>query len=132
MTNKITLITPPDIYENGNLSLLFMHINDQDQEMVSRWLAERELSSNINFYIYNGEIDIPWLLWAVNLCQYKYIDLDLTNELSKLISSYILSKNNFYYKTADENLAALYSHINNNRVVKIESFLERALSEQNK
>ena len=83
-----------------------------------------------NFYIYNGEPEVPWFFWAVGCCQYKYIDLDGVNEISNLLSGYVLSKPNFFYKTENENTAAVVGHINNNRISSIEKFLERLLSEQ--
>lgn len=129
MNGKITLITPPDIYENENLSILFIHINDDDQETVSRWLSQKDLKKNYNFYIFSGESDIPWVFYATGVTQYKYIDIDSSNEITKNLASYLLGKNNVFYKTGDENLAAIYSHINVNRVSKIESFLEKVFSE---
>jgi hypothetical protein len=131
MSGRITLITPPDIYENSNVGVLFAHISDEDQELVSKWLADKELENDLNFYIYNGESDVPWFFWAVGCCQYKYIDLDGVNEISTLLGGYVLSKPGFYYKTDNENTAAVASHINNNRISSIEKFLERILSEQN-
>jgi hypothetical protein len=130
MSGRITLITPPDIYENNNTSVLFAHISDADQEIVSKWLALANLDNNFNFYIYNGEPEVPWFFWAIGCCQYKYIDLDRVNEISNLLSGYVLSKPNFFYKTENENTAAVISHINNNRIHSIEKFLERLLSEQ--
>jgi len=131
MSGKIILITPPDIYENDTKSVLFVHINDQDQETVSRWIADKQFDHDINFYLYNGESDVPWILWASASCQHKYIDLDQVNEISQALSGYLLGKGQFTYKTTNENLAAVYSHINNNRVTEIEQFLERALGDQN-
>ena len=130
MSGRITLITPPDIYENNNTSVLFVHISDADQEIVSKWLAQANLDNNFNFYIYNGEPEVPWFFWAVGCCQYKYIDLDGVNEISNLLSGYVLSRPNFFYKTENENAAAVVGHINNNRISSIEKFLERLLSEQ--
>jgi hypothetical protein len=129
MQGKITLVTPPDIYENSNPSLLFIHLNDADQDAASQWLANKTLADNVNFYMYNGEPNVPWILWAMGACQYKYIDLDSQNNISQPLSGYLLGKADVYYKTVDENLAAVCSHINNNRVARIESFLERALGE---
>lgn len=131
MAGRITLITPPDIYENSNTSILFAHISDADQEIVSKWLANAELKNDVNFYIYNGEPEVPWFFWAIGCCQHKYIDLDGVNDISKLLSGYVLSKPSIFYKTENENTAAVISHINNNRNSSIEKFLERILSEQN-
>lgn len=129
MQGKITLVTPPDIYENSNPSLLFIHISDADQDTASQWLGKQKLTANTNFYMYNGEPNVPWILWAMGACQYKYIDIDNQNNISQPLCGYLLGKADIYYKTEDENLAAVCSYINNNRVKRIEDFLERALGE---
>jgi len=131
MSGKITLITAPDIYENGNLSILFCHLKNTDQEIVSKWLADKKLDININFYVYEGEPNIPWLFYAMGVSRYKYLDIDGMNNITSTISGYMLSKNNFYYKTNNENLAAIYNHINTGRITQIEQFLERVFSDQN-
>lgn len=129
MTNKITLITPPDIYENSNRSILFISLTEQDQEEASKWLAKKELKENLNFYIFSGEPNIMWLLHSAAVCEYKYVDLDSGNNISQAIVPYLLGKANFFYKTEDQNLAAIYGHINTNRVSNIEQFLEKVFSE---
>lgn len=129
MKGKITLITPPDIFENDNISVLFMHLDEQDQDIVSAWLAKSDVKSNINFYVYTGESNIPWLLYAISCSNHKYIDIDGQNYITSALGGHILSKAGVYYKTKDENLAAIYSHINQHRVEKIETFLETILSD---
>jgi hypothetical protein len=129
MTGKVTLITPPDIYENSNASILFINLQEKEQDLISNWLTEYQLNVDCNFYVYNGENNISWFLWAIGCCQYKFIDLDNLNEITQSLSGYILGKNNFYYKTNNENLASIYSHISNRRVLKIEHFLEQALND---
>ena len=130
MNGKITLITPPDIFENGNKSILLVNLNDIEQDAVSKWLSESTFEQNLNIYFYSGETNIPWFFHAVGCCEHKYINLDGDNYVIKAISGYVLGKNNFSYKTVDENLASVYSYINNNRVTRVEDFLERALSGQ--
>jgi hypothetical protein len=130
MTGKITLITPPDIFENQNHSVMFMHISEQDQEIVSKWLASKTIKDPLNFYVCGNESDVRWVLWSSGYCAYKYIDLDDMNNVTQALVGYLLSKPGVYYKTSDENLAAIYNYINTNRVSHIESFLERALSDQ--
>lgn len=129
MSSKITLITPPDIYENSNKSLLFFNLNDKNQEAASKWLATRDLQENYNFYVYSGEPNIAWLLHSASVCEYKFVDLNNLNETGTAIVAYLLGKPNFYFQTEDENLAAIYSHINTNRVSTIENFLEKVFSE---
>lgn len=128
MNGKITLITPPDIFENGNESILLVNLNDIEQDAVSKWLSESKFEQNLNIYFYSGETNIPWFFHAVGCCEHKYINLDGDNYVIKSISGYVLGKNNFSYLTVDENLASVYSYINNNRVNRVEDFLERALS----
>lgn len=129
MTNKITLVTPPDIYENSNKSVFFMHLNEEDQESASKWLSQIDLPENINFYIFSGEPNVIWVLHSMNASSYRFIDLDNLNGISAALSGYIIGKPNVFYKTKDENLATIYSHINTNRVSTIEQFLEKVFSE---
>jgi hypothetical protein len=128
MQGKITLVSPPDIYENENKSLLFLHLGDADQTAVSQWLSKSNFDQNLNIYVYTDEDDSDWLLYAVARCEYKYIDLDNMNSLTQALSGYLIGKNNFYYKTNQEWLGAVYSKINNNKINSIETFLENALN----
>jgi hypothetical protein len=43
---------------------------------------------------------------------------------------YAVGKSGVCYETADENTAAVYSHINPNRIKSVDEFLERAFGEQ--
>jgi len=129
MTGKVTLITPPDIYENSNNSILFVNLQETDQDLISRWLTKNKLVIDCNFYVYNGESDIDWLLWAIGCCSHKFINLDNQNEITQALSGYILGKNNFYYRTDNENLANIYAYISNRRVLKMEHFLEQAFDD---
>ena len=125
MPMKITLITPPDIFENGNDSILFMDITDEEQDAVSKWLGNKELDIPVNIYFYQGEPNIPWLLHALSCTNFKYINLNNMSAVSTYMAGYVLSKSGVYYKTNDENVAALYSHINSGRVDGTDKFLER-------
>ena len=130
MTGKLTLITAPDFFENSNKSILFIHLSDADQDAVSRWLALNPVVDNINLYVYNGEPNVSWLMYALSRCDYKYIDLDELNYITSALSGYMLGKHDFYYKTADENIAAVYSYINNNKINCIEHFLEKVFGNE--
>jgi hypothetical protein len=129
MEGKITLITPPDIFENSNKSVLFINLNEIDQDKVSQWLSDADIKENINFYVYTGESNVHWLLYALARCEHKYIDINVQTYITQSLGGYILGKSGVYFKTKDENLAAVYSHINQNRVTEIEKFLEILLSE---
>jgi hypothetical protein len=130
MPGKLTLITPPDFFETGNTSVLFANLSDADQDAVSKWLAEAQLEQDVNFYVYSGEPSLPWFFYAMARCEYKYIDLNGNNSVTQALSGYLLGKSNVYYKTDDANLAAIYSHINSNRIDRIETFMESILGGQ--
>jgi len=130
MSGKITLITPPDIYENGNHSILFIHPSDEEQDVISQWLGKSGLKTDLNFYIFSGENNVSWFLYALSRCEHKYINIDCYNSITQALGGYILGKNNVYYTTIDENLAAVYSHINHNRIENVTKFLETTFSDQ--
>lgn len=130
MQGKITLITPPDFFENGNTSVLLCHISDEEQEKISRWLSRSDLTENINIYLYSGETNVSWFLYALNRCEFKYINLDNVNDVTIWLTGYILGKNNFSYKTENENVASLISFISNNRTKSIEQFMEAIFDKQ--
>lgn len=130
MEGKLTLITPPDIFENESYSILFIHLGDNDQEAVSQWLAESDIKENVNIYFYSGEQDLPWLFHAMARSEYIYIDLNDVNSITTTLSGYILGKKNTYYKTSNENTSAVCHYINQNRITNIETFLQRALNDK--
>jgi len=130
MDNRITLITPPDIFENESYSILFIHLSEKDQTTVSKWLADANLTEHINIYFYDHDIDISWLFYAMARCEYKYIDLNGLNYATTALSGYIVGKKNTCYRCSDENASAVYHYINQNRITTVEQFLERALHDK--
>lgn len=127
MNNKITFITPPDIFENDNPSILFLHLNEDEQEAVSKWLNTLDFDQDINFYVYDTEDNIPWIFYAMSVCQHKYLNLDGKTVVTDALAGYLLGKSGVHYKTSDPNLVSIYSNINNNNVDCVETFLERIL-----
>ena len=131
MEGKITLITPPDIFENSNTSILLAHLTDKEQDEATEWLSKTSLDQDLNIYFYNGETNVAWFLYAVNRCDYKYINIDSSNYITQALSGYVLGKSNTYYSTGDVNLTQVYSHINSKKVINVKEFLEGILSDQN-
>lgn len=123
MSTKLTLITPPDIYQNNQDSVLLIDLTEKEQDEVSAWLGQNPLA--INIYFYQGEPNIPWLMHALACSTYKYINLNNMAAVSSYLAGYTLSKHGVYYSTSDENVAQLFSHINMNRVDNVVEFLER-------
>lgn len=123
---KVTLVTPPDFYENYNPSLLLINITEYEQEQASSWLANCDIDQQINLYFYQGENHVPWLMHALNCSSKVYINLESLSGATTLIAGYILGKNSVYY-TADDADYEIYNHINQRRVTSIEQFFESAL-----
>jgi hypothetical protein len=131
MQGKITLITPPDIFENESRSILFMHLSEEDQATVSDWFANSSIEENVNIYFFDKEIDIPWLLHALNRCEHKFINLDNLNVVTSTLCGHILAKTGLFYRTDDENKSAICHYLNQNRITNIELFLERVFNGKN-
>ena len=127
MTVKITLVTPPDIFENDNLSIMLFNATEAQQQAASQWFLNYEKEDNLNIYFHTNETDIPWLLHSMAAAKYKYINIDNIEGPANCLASYILSKPNTYFSVTDPSLASLLGYINNNRVDSIEDFFERTL-----
>lgn len=125
MSSKITLITPPDFYENDNFSVLFIGLDEAQQELTSTWLGQNQNFDDTNIYFYLGEPNVPWLLYSVNRADVKLLNLDNDNAIIQLLSSYIVTKPNVYYTTTNESIKALMSHLSNKFVPNVETFLEQ-------
>jgi hypothetical protein len=119
----ITLITPPDIFENENPSILLMNITDQEQEETSIWLGKSNISTPVNIYYYQGEANVSWLFHAIAISQGVYLNCENNSDITKWLTSYILGKNNVWYKSDDKNFNALMSYINQKQVKDIKDFL---------
>jgi hypothetical protein len=128
MSNKITLITPPDFYENSNLSVLFIGLSESQQEQVSKWLGEHDSFPECNFYYYQGEPNATWLLYAVSRSDAIFLNYDSEHAIINIMGSYILGRPGVSYTTSDENLKALMSHINNQHVSDVEEFLKKVFN----
>lgn len=124
---KLTLITPPDFFENNNVSILFVNLTDQEQSEISEWFKSSNIDDQLNLYVYSGEENVPWFLYASNRATYKYMNLTTYTAVSGALASYVLSNKNVFYKTDDAQMAEIYNHINSNRVDTVTSFLERIL-----
>lgn len=128
MKSKLTLITSPDFFENGNQSILFVGLTDQEQETLSKWFAEKDLSKNLNLYVSDQEENTSWFLYALARCEYKYINLDNLNYLTQTLTGYMLAKNEVFYSVENKQIAEVVSHINQNKVTNVIAFMESILS----
>ena len=128
MTMRLTLVTPPDIFQNNQESVMLVDITETEQDTITQFLGALDSSEHINLYYYQGEVNVPWFLHALACAQHKYINLDNMSSVTAHLVSYALSKSGVYYSTNDINKKELYSHINVNAVIDITEFLERIFS----
>lgn len=127
---KVTLITPPDIYQNNENSILFIGITAEEQEEITNWLASYESTQTVNLYYYQGEDNATWIFHSLACASYKYINADEMNTITMHLASYMLTKPNVYYRTDNDTLGNLYAHINANKVNSVTEFLNRCFCEK--
>ena len=132
MESKITVVTPPDIYENNNLSVFFIGMSDNAQLESSIWLKENPVYPPCNFYVYQNDNNVPWLLYAKHRCSYTLIDLDIQDPIVSNMASYLIGFSDVFYMTTNKNMKELFSHISNNYVPSTKEFLERIFNDRAK
>ncbi len=128
MKNKITLITPPDFYENSSPSLMLINLTDGDQETVTSWLSNSDMDQDLNLYYFNKDSDAKWLLSAVARADLVFFELDNICEVTSLLSGYILSRSHVYYHTEYPTKSQNISLINSNRMPDMRFFLDEVLT----
>jgi len=130
MPNRVTLVTPPDTFENSNKSILVIDLSDKEQNDLSQWLGECQKEFDLNIYFYQGEPDIQWLFHAVARADHVYLNLDNYSDIGHLLASYICSKPNVWFTTSDKNLLSLFSHINQKYINSVDEFLRKVINEK--
>jgi hypothetical protein len=109
---------------------MLIGLDDKDQDQASLWLGTNAKDLDLNLYFYQGEPNMPWLLYALNRANATFINLDANKAIITIMGSYILGKPGIFYTTQDTNMKALLGHINNNFVPDVETFLKKVLNEQ--
>lgn len=127
--NKITLITPPDYFENSNPSILLIGLNEEQQDQITVCLGNTDVSPDLNVYYYQDEDNLEWLLYALARAGAIFVNGDCENFTVKNLLSYILSRPNVYWTTKDEDIKKLFSYINGHYVNTIEDFFKGLLDE---
>ena len=130
MAHKITLVTPPDFYENSNFSILFIGMTEKDQDDASAWLGQNERYPDCNFYYFQVENNMEWLLYALHRSDAVFLNFNVDRAIINIMGSYILSRPNVYYTTEDDNMKALMSYVNNQYLPNITDFLEKVFNDQ--
>jgi hypothetical protein len=130
MSLTITLITPPDIFENDSPSLFLINLSEAEQDEATKWMAACTRDLDLNIYFIQKEPNVVWFFHAMASSSHKYINLDNAAPMIDMLAGYVLGKTNTFYSTADKNKQAVYGHINQNRVSEVKEFLERAIGEK--
>jgi hypothetical protein len=104
-----------------------MNITEEEQEEASKWFSEHTFKETINLYYYSGETNMGWLFHALSVSKGVYLNCNNDSDVTKWITSYVLSKPNVWYKATDESFQALMSYINQKPVDNITKFLEVTL-----
>jgi hypothetical protein len=127
--NKITLITPPDYFENSNPSILLIGLNEEQQDQITVCLGNTDVSPDLNVYYYQDEDNLEWLLYALARSGAVFVNGDCENFTVRNLLSYILSRPTVYWTTKDEDLKKLFGYINGHYVNTIEDFFKGLLDE---
>jgi hypothetical protein len=131
MTGKITLISPPDVYVNRGFSLILVNTTEEEQATISDWFGKNDLSKEISIYFYNNERNVQWLVTAFNLAKYKYVNVDNSTDQSNVLLSYMLSDDNCYYTTNNENAHEIFKLLNTSKLESVTEFLEKVIPVDN-
>jgi hypothetical protein len=110
---------------------MLFNVTEEQQHAASQWFLNYEKTDHLNIYFHTNETDVPWLLHAMAVSKYKYINIDNIDGVANCLASYILGKPNTYFSITDPSLASLLGYINTNRVDNIEDFFERTLGADN-
>lgn len=127
--NKITLITPPDYFENSNPSILLIGLNEEQQDQITVCLGNTDVSPDLNVYYYQDEDNLEWLLYALARSGATFVNGDCPNFTVQNLLSYILSRPNVYWTTKDGDIKKLFGYINGHYVNTIEDFFKGLLDE---
>lgn len=130
MKNKITLITPPDFFENDSFSLMFVGLQSIEQEKLTKFLSNSEYDKEVNIYFYVDEKDPNWLLYSLSKSNLIFLNLNNIKSSANIFSSYILSKSNVYFTTESEDIGDQLKIINSNRIPDFDFFLEEILNKE--
>ncbi len=115
----INLITSPDKLFNNNPSLLL--INPSDDIKTSFNEHAKYFEHTINLYLYEEDLNLPWLLDVSQSVDYIVIDIDNTKNNTWIIG-YLLGLDKTFYLTTEAH--PVYNIVNVNRIYELSQFME--------
>ena len=94
MTNKITLITPPDDIFDDALRMILVDLTQEQSQLVSDALISMDISINIVAYVWNNTNTIEWLIDKKHKSQLVIFNADSDNAE---LNGYLSAHSNSYY-----------------------------------
>ena len=94
MTNKITLITPPDDIFDDALRMILVDLTQEQSQLVSDALISMDISINIVAHVWNNTNTIEWLIDKKHKSQLVIFNADSDNAE---LNGYLSAHSNSYY-----------------------------------
>ena len=94
MTNKITLITPPDDIFDDAMRVLLVDLTQEQSQLVSDALTSMDISIDIVAYVWNHTNTIEWLIDKKHKSQLIIFNADSNNAE---LNGYLSAHSNSYY-----------------------------------
>ena len=120
MSDRLTLITPPDKIFNQSKSCLLIYPSEDIRQQAQAILANSEGHQNI--YIYNVDdenIDVDWLLSVSKMSDVVILDYDNCPEHVRYLAAYIISLPQTYWLTSEDRM--LYNKLSPNRIYGLDA-----------
>ena len=94
MTNKITLITPPDDIFDDALRVLLVDLTQEQSQLVSNALNSIDIPVDLIAYVWNRTNTIEWLIDKKHKSQLIIFNADAENAE---LNGYLSAHSNSYY-----------------------------------
>ena len=124
MSNKITLVTPPDDVLKDALRILVFDLKPEHTQLISAVLYNIKEIHDTVIYVCNGQDNCEWILDKKQKSSIIIYNADSENQT--MIGYFSAQKNSYYFGT----LKSLGS-INNNKIVSTEQ-IEAIMEEEYK
>lgn len=106
MTDKVYLVTPPDILHNNYRSILFVYPRQALKEQLQEWLSHS--SEGVNVYLHESDNNFDWLLTVAKMSDEVIIDLDNCGPYTRDLAAFIIGDPKTRWITDNENQAFDY------------------------
>lgn len=120
MSDKLTLITPPDKIFNQSHSCCLIYPSEDIRQQAQTILANSQGHQTI--YLYNVDddhIDVDWLLSVSKMSDVVILDYDNCSEHVRYLAAYIISLPQTYWLTSDDRM--LYNKLSPNRIYGLDA-----------